>query len=53
MNGPVVVGWAAANASPDTVRALAGAVVHGLSGFGESVPSGFVGYNSLILLIDA
>ncbi|THV05187.1 MFS general substrate transporter [Dendrothele bispora CBS 962.96] len=33
--GPVVLGWAASNASPDTVRAMVGAVVTGFGGFGS------------------
>lgn len=32
--GPVALGWAAANASPDTIRAMVGAVVTGFAGFG-------------------
>ncbi|KAJ7578108.1 major facilitator superfamily domain-containing protein [Mycena floridula] len=35
INGPVVLGWAAANASPDTIRALVGAVVSGFGGIGS------------------
>lgn len=35
INGPVVLGWAASNASPDTVRAMVGAVVTGLGGIGS------------------
>lgn len=34
INGPVVLGWAASNASPDTIRALVGAVVTGFGGLG-------------------
>ncbi|KAF5369276.1 hypothetical protein D9758_002617 [Tetrapyrgos nigripes] len=33
--GPVVLGWAAANSSPDTVRAMVGAVVTGFGGIGS------------------
>ncbi|KAH8798009.1 major facilitator superfamily domain-containing protein [Flagelloscypha sp. PMI_526] len=35
INGPVVLGWAASNASPDTVRAMVGAVVTGFGGIGS------------------
>ncbi|KAF9023047.1 MFS general substrate transporter [Hymenopellis radicata] len=35
INGPVVLGWAAANASPDTLRAMVGAVVTGIGGIGS------------------
>ncbi|ESK95234.1 mfs transporter [Moniliophthora roreri MCA 2997] len=35
INGPVVLGWAASNASPDTIRAMVGAVVSGLGGIGS------------------
>jgi MFS family permease len=34
INGPVAVGWGAANASPDTLRAMVGAVVTGFAGIG-------------------
>ncbi|KAL1747009.1 major facilitator superfamily domain-containing protein [Schizophyllum fasciatum] len=33
-SGPIAVGWAASNASPDTLRAMAGAVVTGLGNLG-------------------
>ena len=35
INGPVVLGWAASNASPDTIRAMVGAVVTGFGGIGS------------------
>jgi sugar phosphate permease len=35
INGPVVIGWAAANASPDTLRAMVGAVTTGIGGIGS------------------
>ncbi|KAF5364685.1 hypothetical protein D9758_005600 [Tetrapyrgos nigripes] len=33
--GPVVLGWAASNASPDTLRAMVGAVVTGIGSIGS------------------
>ncbi|KAF5346580.1 hypothetical protein D9758_013470 [Tetrapyrgos nigripes] len=35
LGGPVVLGWAASNASPDTIRAMVGAVVSGIGGIGS------------------
>ncbi|TFL00334.1 major facilitator superfamily domain-containing protein [Pterulicium gracile] len=35
INGPVVIGWAAANSSPDTIRAMVGAVTTGIGGIGS------------------
>ncbi|KAJ7578109.1 major facilitator superfamily domain-containing protein [Mycena floridula] len=35
ITGPVALGWAASNASPDTIRALVGAVVTGFAGIGS------------------
>lgn len=35
INGPAIIGWAAANASPDTLRAMVGAVVSGFGGIGS------------------
>lgn len=35
INGPVVIGWAASNASPDTLRATVGAVVTAFGGLGS------------------
>ena len=34
VTGPVAVGWGAANASPDTIRAMVGAVITGFAGIG-------------------
>ncbi|KAL1752341.1 major facilitator superfamily domain-containing protein [Schizophyllum commune] len=34
ISGPIAVGWAAANASPDTLRAMVGAVVTGIGNIG-------------------
>ncbi|KAK7469056.1 hypothetical protein VKT23_003549 [Stygiomarasmius scandens] len=35
IGGPVALGWAASNASPDTVRAMVGAIVTGFGGIGS------------------
>ncbi|TRM56714.1 major facilitator superfamily domain-containing protein [Schizophyllum amplum] len=63
INGPVVVGWAAANASPDTLRAMVGAVVTGIGGIGSiagiwayvatDAPSGYHAGNSFNLAMAA
>lgn len=34
ISGPIAVGWAVANASPDTLRAMVGAVVTGIGNIG-------------------
>lgn len=40
--GPVSIGWSAANASPDTIRAMVGAVVTGFGVVGmSSAPSSY------------
>lgn len=37
ISGPIAVGWAAANASPDTIRAMVGAVVTGIGNIGATL----------------